>query len=766
MAGQTVQLPAGVTHDRRKDPERRSPQRDEGHDFLAGLLPTTAVVLLLSLLAVALVRPQATAVWLAIAVIASVAAGWVAALQPRDRSRAAAAPSAAEKLQRENERLADLAWELRESEERYRSLIDAVGDVVIGRDADGRVTFVNPAFTTAFGLAPGDVLGRVLPLGPRRPRQQPEPVAEDVRLETQAGPRWFSWVDIPVRDERGALGATYAVARDITARKQSEHALDEARQRAEAASDAKSRLLATVSHEFRTPLNGILGLSALLNESGLTADQQTYARAIQSSGEALLSLVDDMLDYSSIEAGRLDLRPEPCDLATLAQGIAELLAARAHERHLDLAVDVDPHLPPVAVDAGRLRQILINLVGNGIKFTDEGGVSLAVAPALSAGDGKDRVGVRFAVADTGTGLAPDDIERLFGEFEQSDKTRHRRHGGAGLGLAISRRLVRTMGGDIEVSAEAGGGACFTFTLDLPVAGDATDNLPRLDGTRLMLVAPDRAEAAVVRRQLERAGADVRAESAVAAAAGLTGAAVAAGQPYHAVLVDSRVAGGGGGGAALTRLREAAGERTPAIVILRPRERRAPEVLRQAGFDAYLVRPVRRASLLRIVDGIMRSPEDILRDPVDDAQAEPAAPAPGEGLEVLIAEDNEVNALLTRAVMERLGHTVAEVRDGAAAVAAVGGRERPFGAILMDLHMPELDGLDATRAIRAMEAERGWLPTPILALTADVLPATRKTAEAAGITAVLAKPMTPDSLRRALAALVPQGGGLADSGPVH
>jgi signal transduction histidine kinase/DNA-binding response OmpR family regulator len=518
--------------------------------------------------------------------------------------------------------------------------------------------------------------------------------------------------------------------------------LADARRRAEAASEAKSRVLATVSHEFRTPLNGILGLTGLLLETPLTPDQATHARGVHSSGEALLALVDDMLDFSRIEAGRLDLRPASTDLEALLQEIVELLAARAHAKGIDIAAEIGPGVPvAVAVDAARLRQVLINLAGNGVKFTDSGGVTVSVAVA----DG----GIAFSVADSGPGIAPDETERLFGEFEQSDSALSRRHGGAGLGLAISRQIVRAMGGDIAVAPGESGGSVFRFALALPsapaVAGHAP---PDLAGRKVLLVAPEGAEPPALARQLADCGAAVRIAASANEAAGLIGAATAAGEPHDALIVDARVPPEAG--AALARIREAAGRRVPAAVMLEPGRRGDVDALRQAGFDAYLVRPVRRSSLFRIVGEIVSGGGAFRAEPGDDAQSRRTAPPrrAATHVDVLLAEDNEINALLARAVLEGLGHTVTEVRDGVSAVAAAA--ERRFGAILMDLHMPGLDGLAAVRAIRDRERRDGGARSAILAVTADVLAGTRAEALAAGVDAVVEKPMTPDALRRALA----------------
>ncbi len=459
------------------------------------------------------------------------------------------------------ERIADTAWELRESEERYRSLIDAQGDLVVHRDADERITFVNPAFLRAFGVGEANILGRPLSLAPLEEEREidggrghGEIAARDLKLMTAAGARWFSWVDIRIRDEAGALGPVYSVARDITARKEVELALVEAREKAEAASQAKSRFLATVSHEFRTPLNGILGLTGLLLETRLTPVQETYARGIRSSGDALLGLIEDMLDFSKIEAERFDLRPEPADLETLPHEIVELLAARAHAKGIDIVADIDPAIPAlVSVDTTRLRQVLVNLVGNGVKFTGRGGVTLSASLEASA---NRTAHVVFSVSDSGPGIAPEDAERLFGEFEQADNAPNRQHGGTGLGLAISRRIVRRMGSDLTVTPRPGGGSVFRFALDLPVEAGKRPAPPRLDGRRILVVMPEGAEPPALVRGLEAAGAEARAVTTVNAAAGLAGAAVAAALPYDALLIDRRLASDPA--MALTRLREAAG----------------------------------------------------------------------------------------------------------------------------------------------------------------------------------------------------------------
>ena len=716
-----------------------SPRRRIAAAFVAAAAGATVLVAF----AVAVAYP-AYAIAAAIVGLALVVAAFWGAVQVDDRGRSAHVAA----LTAEIERLADTAWELRESEERYRALLDAGGDLILRRDLEGRITFANPAFAAAFARTPASLIGDTMPLLPPLPRcRDTADQSRDVRLVTAHGWRWYAWTDVRVRDE------IYSIARDITARKDTEKELTDARARAEAASHAKSRVLATVSHEFRTPLNGILGLTGLLRETELDADQATYVRAVHSSGEALLALVDDMLDFSRIEAGRLDLRPEPTDIEGLVQEIVELIAPRAHAKGIDVVADVGAEVPAlVMADATRLRQVLLNLAGNGVKFTESGGITVSVRPNA---DGA----LDFAVTDSGPGIPPGEVERLFDEFEQLDTPLTRRHGGAGLGLAISRHIVRRMGGDIAVTPRPGGGSVFSFTLALlPKA--APPELPALDGRSFLVAAMAEAESNVATRQLTAVGAHVRGAASLNQAAAVLGAAAAAGETYDAVFIDARVPGGAA--EALALLREAAGARIAAAVLIEPGRRGEIETLRAAGFDAYLVRPLRRASLIRIAQSLADPARgDFHADPVDAPMREASAlRRAANGVAVLLAEDNEINALLSRAVLEGMGHRVTEVRDGEAALAAVRARPEGFPIILMDLHMPGLDGLAAARAIRQWERDNDLPRSAILAVTADVLAETRATALDADIDAVLEKPTTPDALRRAIGELTGQPGSIA------
>src|SRR5262245_10158394 len=381
-----------------------------------------------------------------------------------------------ERLERGLEELKDIQWQIRENEARYRDLLDTQADVILRRDAQGRLTFVNRAFCLVFGVEREDVLGRpfqyrvlagdpTLPLAPGGQLRQQRYVQE---IDTAAGPRWFEWEEHAVLGGETPVAEVQCLGRDITEERRAEAELNEARKQAVAANRAKSRFLAAMSHEIRTPMNGILGMTQLLCETDLAPEQQTYARAIDQSARTLLILIDEILDFSKIEADKLQLNCADLALDECVQGVVELLAPKAYEKGIDIAWAIDPKLPRHLMgDEVRLRQIITNLVGNAIKFTDSGGVLITAAlPAHGAKPPEGEVVVTITVEDTGIGIPPEALATLFGEFEQAELALERRQGGTGLGLAISRRLARAMGGDIQLTSRAGCGSTFVATVRL------------------------------------------------------------------------------------------------------------------------------------------------------------------------------------------------------------------------------------------------------------------------------------------------------------
>lgn len=637
-------------------------------------------------------------------------------------------------LEHRLEELADRNWELKEAAERGRSFLEALGDVIVRRDGTGRITYANEAFCRLAGrdenalidsdfalavLAQGDMAA--LPDGTR---------VHDQKIATEDGGRWIAWREVAVRS--GERTEIQSVGRDVTDRAEAERALADARDQAEAANRAKSRFLAMVSHEIRTPLNGILGMAGLLRDTELTAEQATYVKAVSTSGETLLSLIEEILDFSKIEAGRLDLDARAFSLATLVEETVELLAPRAQAKGLEIASYLDQSLADLVVgDAARMRQVLLNLAGNAIKFTEAGGVALIVEPGTSPED------VCFRVRDTGIGIAEDAQARIFEEFEQADAGANRRFGGTGLGLAISKRIVERMGGRITVESRVGEGATFSVAVPLPRATDAAQpgfTVPDLTDLSVLIVAPSAVGAPLLARRLGSWGARtcVVPDERVALA-------VLPERKWDAVIVDRAV-----GVEAARMLAQATPRR---IVLITPSERHELDGLREAGFTGYLVKPVRAASLAaRFSDAA----DHFARDDIEQESAEESRGP--KGLSILIAEDNDINALLARALLVRLGHQPTVTQNGAAAVEswlAAASAGTPYAMVLMDVHMPGVDGLEATRRIRALEDERGG-HTPIIALTANAFGEDREACLAAGMDGFLVKPLDREKLAEALA----------------
>ncbi|AWN46045.1 hybrid sensor histidine kinase/response regulator [Methylobacterium terrae] len=628
----------------------------------------------------------------------------------------------------EVERLHDLVWRTSESEERYRSLVEGQIDLVVQRDGDGRITFANPGFAALLGTTPEALLGTtreadVVETGAMRERADGARLADVAIMPVGGGPlRWFAFVET-VTVGRDGRAEVLRAGRDVTERVESARSLEEARLRAEAASVAKSRFLASVSHEFRTPLNGIMGMADLMLDTPLSPEQRTYAEAVKTSGEALLSLIDGILDFSKIEAGRLDLAAEPFDPAALVESVVELLAPRAQDKGLEIAADIEALPAAVVGDADRVRQILINLAGNAVKFTESGGVGVTAA--------WDADGLVLAVHDTGPGIPEERLPVLFQEFEQGDGSASRRHEGTGLGLAITKRLVDRMGGRLDVTSRPGEGSCFRVHLPLG-AGPSRSRppMPSLAGQRVLVVAAAAFEAPYIARRLGRAGAEaVVVETQAEAVAALAGAT-----RFAAIIADRAL-----GDAAVRDIAVAARQAgvRRSIVLLSPFDRRDFGSPAAAGFDRYLVKPVRLTSLITRLAEPAPPPARI-------PSATEGTPRPvSRRKRVLLAEDNPINALLATKALERLGAVVLWARDGAEAVARLkqaASSAAPFDLALVDIRMPILDGLAVAREVRGDEEAHHLPRLRLVALTANVQVEDQAAALAAGFDGFLSKPL--------------------------
>lgn len=656
------------------------------------------------------------------------------------------------KLALHNETLSDRNWELQEAEQRARSLFESQGDLIVLRDSDGRITFVNDAYCELAQQPRDALIGskfsfRVIEQGDSALEDDGTRI-HDQKIEGPVGPRWIAWREGLVRSDAGQPAEIRCIGRDVTDRTETERALADARDQADAANRAKSRFLAMASHEIRTPLNGIIGMSGLLLDTPLTPEQMTYAKAVKTSGDALLSLIEELLDYSKIEAGKIDLEHRPFALAGLIEDITELLAPRAQARKLEIAAYVDERLPmQVLGDAARLRQVLLNLAGNAIKFTSTGGVALIVEPGIWPNE------ISFLVRDTGIGVALEAQERIFREFEQADQRIGRNYGGTGLGLSISERIVKRMGGRIKLESEPGMGSTFEVSIPLAAYGDqqAAFTAPDLSGESIMLVAPQSIESSLISRRLQRWGGQTCMVSDPEVARALLPE-----RTWHAVLIDRAM-----GAEATEALGQAARvHATQRIVMFTPAERQELRLSSaiSSAFTGYLVKPLRAASLAaRLANG----PEVLAPSLAADAEVEAADPmetpaiALPHGLSVLVAEDNEINALLMRSLLTRLGHHAVITTNGEQALESwlsAKSAGTPYDLVLMDIQMPQLDGIETTKRIRSLEASQSGRQTPILALTANTLVEDRYACFEAGMDGFLIKPLDREKLADALANL--------------
>ena len=662
---------------------------------------------------------------------------------------------------------------LRRSEAHNRAVLETATDAIITMGADGSVLSFNPAAEKIFGYAAEEVVGRPLKmLMPLRFREAHESgfrryLAGGEARVVGKGPVELAGLrkdggEFPLELSLGHMreGQGYlftGILRDVTERRRAEEDLVVAREAAETANRAKGEFLANMSHEIRTPMNGVIGMTELLLDTDLDREQREYAETIRLSGRNLLSITNDILDVSKIEAGAMRLEVMDFDPRAAVEDVMTVMAGRAHDKGLELAHVVEPGVPAVLRgDPGRLKQILTNLVGNAVKFTEEGEVVVHVEP----GEAPLRrpATVRFEVSDTGIGLTGEQRSRLFRPFTQADASTSRRYGGTGLGLAISRQLVELMGGEIGVDSEPGKGSKFFFEAPfeegLAEVPPVRDPGRGLGGLRALVVDDNATNRGILSKQLSswRVKSSVS-EDARAALEHLRRAG-AEGEPYDLAILDMQMPDMDGVELARAIKADPLLAPTRLVLLTSVGSRGDGEEARQAGVEAYLTKPVKQSELYDCLATLMASPaktgegEGLLtRRTLREKKA------PGR-VRVLVAEDNPVNQRVAAGMLESLGYRVEVAADGLEALEAL-SRGR-YGAVLMDVQMPRLDGYGATGEIRRREAEAGGPPTPVIAVTANALSGDREKALEAGMDDYVAKPISRDDLAAVLKRWIPSG----------
>jgi PAS domain S-box-containing protein len=643
-----------------------------------------------------------------------------------------------------------------ESERHHREIVETSSDLVTVVSQLGVIDYMSPSVDRILGWSPDAVVGRSI-LAFIHPEDMPKvrdamrvdqdapavPQAVEYRFRHKDG-SWRVLESVGQLRPAGPGSYTFVVnSRDVTERRVADErqaalmrALSEAHRTAEAATRAKSDFLANMSHEIRTPLNAVLGLTELLLDTDLKSEQRRQLELVRDAGDTLLTLLNDILDLSKIEAEQVELERIPISIPGVVHATASLFSLGAREHGLEMLVDIGQGVPRyVSGDPTRLRQVLTNLIGNAIKFTNEGEV--VVSARLEHRDGDDAL-IRFAVRDSGVGIPPAKLETVFKDFSQADASTTRRYGGTGLGLSISQRLVHLMGGHIAVTSTVGEGSEFAFTLRLPVAGapatqESTDPV-RLAGVSALVVDDNATNRRLVREILTPLGCAVTEASGAIGAIAALERAIAEGLPFQVLLLDAQMPECDGWSLA-ARIRERPEMLRTRLLMLTSEDMR--DDLRRAstiGVDGYLVKPVSRAELVKAMTALLDGPRSdpshklVTRGPPVDTR---------ERLQILLAEDNAVNQEVAAALLRKRGHDVRVVDYGAQAVAAVeAAGPRHFDIVLMDLHMPNLDGLAATAAIRRLPAGE---KLPIIALTADALAGEREDCLAVGMNGFLAKP---------------------------